>query len=199
MYNFEKITGRIRSDIDRQIADLNAETEREVQELEDRYAQQAEAEYRRIVETGQADAAAQLERLDSMDLLEARKQYLTAKQDLISELFASVLDHLLNMDDAERASVLTQLAVGGSTTGTEELVLSVNDRASIGEGVLEAANLLLAEEGRTAKLTLSNDTRSTRGGLFIRSGNVEANCTFETILRLAQESYASEVAKILFD
>ena len=199
MNNIETITSRIASQAQAEIAELDRQTEREIQQILDRCAAQAQAEYTQVLQEGQAAAAAHLEQLDSMDALEARKQVLAKKRELVSETFDLVMQQLCAMEGAERASLLAQLAVNGCTTGTEELVLSTEDREDIGEGVVEAANILLEQTGRTGRLTLSNDTRSTQGGLFIRSGKVEANCSYETLLRLAQEAYASDVAGILFD
>ena len=198
MNNIETITARIAAQAREEIAVLDQETELEIQQILDQAAVQAEAEYNALLDQGRAAAAAHLDQLDSMDALEARKEILAKKRELVSQTFDLVMAQLCAMEGAERASLLAQLAVNGCTTGTEELVLSTSDRADIGQGVVDAANILLEQTGRTGRLTLSDDTRSTQGGLFIRSGKVEANCSYETLLRLAQETYASQVAGILF-
>mgnify|MGYP002625582661 CR=1 FL=1 len=198
MNNIETITARIAAQAQEEIAQLDRQTEQEIQQILDHCAAQAETEYDQVLSEGQAAAAAHLEQMDSMDALEARKLVLAKKRELVAETFDLVLQQLCAMEGAERASLLAQLAVNGCTTGTEELVLSTDDREDIGEGVVEAANILLEQTGRTGQLTLSDDTRSTQGGLFIRAGKVETNCSYETLLRLAQENYASDVAGILF-
>ena len=51
----------------------------------------------------------------------------------------------------------------------------------------------------TAQLTLSQETRPIQGGFILKDGNVEVNCTFETLVRLQRGEMDREVAKVLFD
>ena len=49
------------------------------------------------------------------------------------------------------------------------------------------------------RLTLSEQTRPIKGGLILSDGDVEVNCTFETLVRLQRGEMDREVAKVLFD
>ena len=40
--------------------------------------------------------------------------------------------------------------------------------------------------------------RILKGGIILSDGDVETNCTFETLVRLQRESMAGEVAQLLF-
>ena len=48
-------------------------------------------------------------------------------------------------------------------------------------------------------LTLSGETGSFAGGLILRRGSVEANCTAELLVELCRGEMSSEIAKLLFD
>ena len=50
----------------------------------------------------------------------------------------------------------------------------------------------------TGQLTLSEKTRSMRGGFVMSDGDVEVNCAFETLVRMSREKLEKEVADILF-
>jgi V/A-type H+-transporting ATPase subunit E len=78
-------------------------------------------------------------------------------------------------------------------------LFSTTDRARYGKRVVLAANEQLEQQGKTAKLTLSEESRPFRGGLYVQSGKIETNCTFSTLLRLQRQQMAGEVAKVLFD
>ena len=52
------------------------------------------------------------------------------------------------------------------------------------------------KDGR--KLTLSKETRDISGGFILKDGNVEVNCTFDTLVRLQKAETAGAVAKKLF-
>ena len=64
--------------------------------------------------------------------------------------------------------------------------------------ILVLANGLLAKAGKTAELTLSQNTGDFRGGLLICDGDVEVNCTFETLVRMARNEIVGDVTKALF-
>ena len=198
MNNIEKITERILADAQAQADELLAQAKQEAAQIKARCQAQAQAEYDRILSQGEIDAATQLQRLDSADEAQGRRAILTEKQEQLELTFQAALERLCRMDDAERASFLAQLAANNCTTGTEEVILSTADRESIGQGVVEAANLLLDSMGRKGGLTLSDTTRSTLGGLYLRSGSIETNCTFESLLRQARETESSQVAALLF-
>ena len=50
----------------------------------------------------------------------------------------------------------------------------------------------------TAMLTLSEETRPIQGGFILKNGNIEVNCTFDTLVRLQKAETAGAVAKKLF-
>lgn len=74
---------------------------------------------------------------------------------------------------------------------------SGRDRAgAILDKVATAASALLAGTGM---LTVAEETRPMAGGVVLRDGKVETNCSFEMLLRLQREPMAAEVARVLFD
>ena len=137
----------------------------------------------------------QAERLESAAHMEAKKQYLAAKQACLDEAFAKAQKQLLALPDDKYAELLAKMAVKASATGKEEVLLNAKDRKRVGEQVVAKANELLRRKG---KLTLAEDTRPMEGGLTLRSGSVEVNCAFETELRVLRDDMASEIAAILF-
>ena len=60
------------------------------------------------------------------------------------------------------------------------------------------ANEILKKAGKPAALTLSEETRAFQGGLLVCDGDVEVNCTFETLVRLARSEVVGEVTAVLF-
>ena len=47
---------------------------------------------------------------------------------------------------------------------------------------MEQANALLQKAGKAAKLTLSAETRPMRGGVVLKDGLVETNCSIGTMI-----------------
>ena len=137
------------------------------------------------------------DRLDSMERLakmEGRKAILAVKQDLVAESFGRAAELLVNLPEEQYVALLAKLAAEASVTGEEEIVLNARDRAAVGQKVVDAANAKLSG----GKLTLSADTGDFKGGLILRRGSIEANCTAELLVELRREDMAAELAKVLF-
>ena len=61
-----------------------------------------------------------------------------------------------------------------------------------------AANALAAKRGLPGELKLSDKTRPINGGVVLRQGDIEVNCTLDSLLELSRGSLDAEVARILF-
>ena len=124
--------------------------------------------------------------------MERRQMLLGAKQACIDEAFERAAEKLRNLPREEYIALLARIAAAADT-GCEEIVLSAADRESIGADVVAAAN------AGGASFTLSDETRELGGGLVLKKGKVEANCSFDTQLRQLRQEMASDVARVLFD
>lgn len=194
MNGIEKITGRIASDAAQEIESIQAEARRQAEEITARYAGQAERESQELLERGRRSAEERVERLASVAQLEARKLELAAKQEMLSKAYDKALEQLLNLPDQEYTALLADLAVKASSTVQEAVILSQKDRTRFGKQVVTLAN----EKRKDGRLTLSGETRSIQGGLVLSDGDVEVNCTFETLVRLQRGELDREISKLLF-
>ena len=195
MDGIEKITGRIAQDAGREIDGILAEARRQVDEITARYEAQAQRESEEIVARGRRNADERVERLASVAQLDARKLELAAKQEMLAKAYDLALEKLLNLPDKEYVDLLAGLAVKASSTGREAVIFSQKDRARYGKAVVTQANEKLGD----GHLTMSEQTRPIKGGLILSDGDVEVNCTFETLVRLQRGEMDREVAKVLFD
>ncbi len=199
MNGIEKLTERIAADTDRERQSILAGGKAQAAEIRASYEALAESEYAESVAKGKQDAAERIERMGNVAQLEARKLRLSAKQEMLEKAFDLALKKLLNMPEPEYVDLLSKLAVEGSVTGREALILSVADRPRFGKKVVISANEKLEKAGKTAELTLAEESREFTGGLYIQDGKVETNCTFPTIVRMLKEQMSGQVAQILFE
>ncbi len=227
MNGIEKITAQIAADAQAEADGVVAQAKAAAAATLAEYDRQAQAEADAIVDQGKAAAARRLERLESTAALECRKRTLAAKQELVDAAFDRAMALLTGLSEEEYVDLLAKLAVSASRTGREEIVLSPVDRERVGAQVAAKANAVLAERVApklpdqvketkagaildkvttavtalakgTAMLTVADDTRPMAGGLILRDGLVESNCSFEVLLRLRRDELAGEVAKVLF-
>ena len=204
MNGIEKITGQIDADVQKEIDAALDQARAQAQEIEDRYASQAQTQAEAIRRKGEQDAALRQERLVDVAKLEARKTILAAKQELVGQAFDLALKKLLELPDQEYISLLAKLAVSASRTGREQVILSQKDRSRYGKQAVTMANDMLAKKAgpRAAQtdgmLTLAEESRPMAGGLILRDGKVETNCSFEVLIHLQRDSLSAEVAWALF-
>lgn len=204
MNGIEKITGQIDADVQKEIDAALDQARAQAQEIEDRYASQAEAQAEAIRRKGEQDAALRQERLVDVAKLEARKTLLAAKQDMVGQAFDLALKKLLELPDQEYIALLAKLAVAASRTGREQVIFSQKDRSRYGKQAVTMANDMLAKKAgpRAAEsagmLTLAEEARPMAGGLILRDGRVETNCSFEVLIHLQRDALSAEVARALF-
>ena len=194
MKGTEKIIAHIGADAKTQADAILAQAEAKCAEIREGYEQQAKQAYAERIRAG---VKANQDRLDSMERLakmEGRKAVLALKQDMVAESFDRACDQLVNLPAAEYGTFLAKLAVKASVTHDEEVVLNARDRKALGDKVIEAANKALGG----GKLTLSRETGNFKGGLILRRGSIEANCTAELLVDLCREEMAAELAGVLF-
>jgi len=199
MNGIEKILERIEGDAQAEADQVIGKAQQEANEILARYKAQAQREETEIIARGEKAAAERIERLDGAARMEAKKQVLAARQEMVEKAFQLARAKLVQLPEKEYVSLLAGLAAGASFSGGEQIVLSAQDRQTIGEKVTAATNTLLRKAGKPAKLSLSAETRELGGGLLLADGTIEVNCSFETLLRLGRGQYAGEVAAHLFD
>lgn len=204
MNGIEKITGQIDADVQKEIDAALDQARAQAQEIQDRYASQAQTQAEAIRRKGEQDAALRQERLVDVAKLEGRKTILAAKQELVGQAFDLALKKLLELPDQEYISLLAKLAVSASRTGREQVILSQKDRSRYGKQAVTMANDMLAKKAgpRAAQtdgmLTLAEESRPMAGGLILRDGKVETNCSFEVLIHLQRDALSAEVARALF-
>ncbi|MBQ3090693.1 MAG: hypothetical protein IJD21_09070 [Oscillospiraceae bacterium] len=198
MNGIERITQRIAADAQREAETILTQAQTQAAEIKAAYEAQAKQETEAALARGKAQAEAQRSRLVSSAQMAKGQKALAAKQEMLDKAFELALEKLCSLPDKEYIDLLAQLTVKASSTGCEQLILSRTDRARYGVKVATKANSMLEQAGKTARLTLSQESRDFRGGLLLADGEVEVNCTFETLVRLARSTASAEVAKVLF-
>ncbi len=198
MTGIDKITKRIQDDAQQEIAATLAAANTEADSIRARYEAQATREQEEALRRGKEQAAERLRNLEGAAQLESRKRILAAKQRMLDLAFMRAEKTLAEMSGEPYLAFLSGLAANAAMSGKEQIILSAADAAAYGDAVCKAANALLTERGKPASLTLSEEQRETGGGLIVKEGDIETNCTFDTILRLQRPTLSSEVAKTLF-
>ena len=194
MNGLEKLTGQIDADVQKEIDAALVQARRQAQEIQSWYESQAQIQVEAIRRKGQQDAVFRQERLVDEAKMQARRDILATKQELIGRAFDLALEKLLELPEKEYVALLADLAVKASSTKKEAVIFSQKDRTRYGKTVVTQAN----EKLGGGHLTLSEQTRPIKGGLILQDSQVETNCSFEVLIHLQRNTLSAEVAQVLF-
>ena len=194
MKGTEKIIAHIQADAKAQVDAILAQAELHCAEIKTGFDKQAAACYSDRLRAGVKACQDEVDSRVRIDQMEARKGTLAVKQEMVSLAFDKALEALCGLPEEQYVAFLAGLAAKASVTGDEEILLNARDRAAVGDKVVAAANAKLGG----GKLRLADQTGDFAGGLILRRGNVEANCTAELLVDLARGDLSAEIAGILF-
>ena len=199
MNGIAKIISHISAESDGECQAILDEASKKCDEMRAQYEKAASDEYDKITQKGAKDAELHIERLGHVAALEAKKRVLATKQGLVSAAFEQAAQKLAELPEGDMIALLARLSAEASRSGSERIVLNKNDRARLGDAVCTKANETLKAQGRSAKLTLSDKTRDMRGGLILESGDIEVNCSIDTLINQYKNELSSKVAGVLFN
>ena len=199
MKGIDKITSRILADAEAECAAVKAESDKHCGEIKAEAEKKAQDEYWRLVREGVRDTEQRVQRMDRTARLEARKSVLNMKQDAVTKAFELARDKIAELPERDYVGFLARQAAEAAITGQEEVIFCERDRRSVGSKAVRAANDMLAARGLPGMLTLSDSTREMAGGLVLRQGDIEVNCTVDTLLELSRGELAAGVAEVLFE
>lgn len=199
MKGTEKIIAHIRADAEAQTAAILSQAEQQCAAIREDFEARARERYAEKLRTGQKACEDRIDSMDRIARMEAKKSLLALKQEMVSKSFELAVEQLVKLPEAEYVALLGKLAAEASVTGGEEIVLNAHDRKAVGEKTVRAANARLAAAGRPAALKLSPAEGSFAGGLLLRRGSIETNCTAELLVELQRGELSSELAGVLFD
>lgn len=213
----EKILAEAQASAEKIIAEAKADCER----IRAEYAARA-AEIRRANEQEAAQKAADLiARAKSSVAMERRNRIGKTRSELIERAFEDAFREI----ETGSEKTYTDLVVGLLAAAIRELseteernlalygeedesaalpyevVLNRKDREAIGKAVVEGARKKLkgtVSEARLNKIALAGDTAQINGGVLLRYGDVESNCSLEMIFSQLRRELETDVSRTLF-
>ena len=214
----DKILSEAQAKADKILADAQAECDR----INAEYAERAEKIRSEISGEAEKGGMEYVARIRSTAATNKRNLLLQTKSDLIDGVFAGVLEQTRNLELQKYNEILIGLLSAALLEQIEseetsrnlygeedalapevyEVVFNQRDRDRSGKAVIEGVQKHLSGKvsaEKLARLTLANQTVNIDGGLVLRCGNVESNCSLAILFAQLREGLKSEVARTLFD
>jgi V/A-type H+-transporting ATPase subunit E len=161
--------------------------------------EEAEAKRIQLLEKASKEAEEIIKRASAVAGLEARKQKLGIKRDVIATAFEKALDELVAMPEAQYVSVMAEMIAASVKSGNAEVMLSEGDRQKYKSLIENGVNNRLKDMGTNIFVIVSDETRNIKGGFILKAGDVEINNSFETLIRTRREELEPEIVEILFN
>jgi V/A-type H+-transporting ATPase subunit E len=213
----EKILAEARAEADRILAEARAESER----IRSDYAKRADELKSRISADASREGVDVVTRAKAASANHKRNQLLEAQSELIDDVFRSAQDSIRTQESDAYAELLTGL-LGAAlseqaraevesrelygeedmpTVESYEVLLNARDRDRVGQDLIDrvkksAGGKLPAD--MLTRLVLAEDTVSIDGGLILRCGSIETNCSLALLFAQLREELEAEVCRVLF-
>ena len=194
----EALKERIRQRAEEEAQAITAEAEKQAAETMTKAQATAEKERADILAAAETEAGERKRRALAMAAMQARRQELKTKEELIDEAFDLAIQNLQQLPADKYQELIKPLILGAVETGTELVVVGEQDKKRIDNEFINSLNKELKTQGKTGELELSKETRQLAGGFILSADGVENNYSFELILKLSRDELEPEVANILF-
>lgn len=193
-----KIVEKIKSDAKVEANALTVAAQAEAKMYTDRAKVDIEAQCKKLLAEGRERAVREKQQQLQIASLDIRKRILAEKQNLITQVFEQALQELQQLEKSKYTSILKNMLAKYPLEGDEEIIVSKADRQRLGDGFILQLNQELKKQQKKGDCKWAEEQRSLKGGFIIRRGKIEANYSFESLLKSQREELEQEVARVLF-
>lgn len=133
--------------------------------------------------------------------LDARKNSLSRRRELLDRAFTLALDSYTSLPEAEYEALVLKLIVRASETGAEKVFVPAGDEKyySGESSMLADANEALRKEGKGGTLCFGGISTKLCGGVLLSGETADIDCSFEALIAQFREEHEIDVSKILFE
>ena len=219
MIGLSKITDKILDDARAEAAQKLKAADAECERIRAEYQKKIDEISARANADAKNEATEILLRAKSSEETTRKNIILKVQGDMIDRAFKTAKDELCNLADAEKLQLLTDLllwvlgaeweaeqsreSVYGEDEGERfyEVMLNEKDRAKLGDELINNFKRKIVGKDYgdlPTRVSLAKDCANIGGGLVVRCGSVEINCSVETIVERLRPQLEAKVVKILF-
>ena len=193
-----KIVFKIEEEAAAEVAVILAEAKKKADASAKKIIDEAHAKAQEIQEESLLDAKEAAHRQELIAELEARKNSLDSKRQILEEAYNLAAKELAQLTDEKWKKLIVAIVNNASVTGQEQLCVPAKDLDKYKNGLLLEINAALAAKGKKGELTLAEERAPFTDGVLLIGKNSDVDCSFATILQEMRRKTEREVAAILF-
>lgn len=219
MTGIEKVTAKILADAEAEAKVILDRADAECAAMNARCDEAIRAERGRLNEAAEKECEAIINRARSSAAMAKRNAILEARARLVEETYAAAKKEMRQLSPDAYLELLTamlrgairrqlaseqeSLALYGEDIAPAcyEVILNRSDRELYGEKLLDSLNRSMVGKVKLAelkKVVLAGDTAAMEGGLILRCGAMEINCSYEMTFAEVRRQTEGRVNQMLF-
>ena len=193
-----KIVFKIQEEAAAEVAAILAEAKNKADASAKKIIDEAHAKAQEIQEESLLDAKEAAHRQELIAELEARKNSLDSKRQILEEAYNLAAKELAQLTDEKWKKLIIAIVNNASVTGQEKLCVPAKDLPKYKNGFLLEINADLIAKGKKGELVLAEEAAPFADGVLLIGKNSDVDCSFTTILQEMRRKTEREVAAILF-
>ena len=219
MTGLEKVIGKIIADAEADAGEILDKARAECEEIKAKYAAETDAEIEKLTDECDRECQALIIRARSSAAMAKRNAILEARAKLLDDAYAAAEKQIKSMNGDQYLDLLCKMLRSSLKNQLEgeaeslrlygedispaayEVVLNSRDRETYGEKLLAAYRAGYGSKlspAVLAKLRLAPDAAPIDGGIILRCGPVETNCSLSMLLAANRRETEAKVSRILF-
>lgn len=199
MAGIEELKKRIIDEENENAKKIIADAELEALKILDKASMDSESILKKSKDKAAIDANSLNMRIISKAQLDARNMLLQAKLEMIDIVINKAKLKIYNMDKDSYSTFIEKLLLKNVQSGDEEIILGDKDKERVDISVIENVNNKLKGINKQGLLKLSNNSCDIKAGFILKKGDIEINCSIDSIIRMLRDNIEKDLSHILFN
>lgn len=196
MANINNLTSKILRDAEERKENILASAEEEKNKILSKKIAKAKELEKEIINKAEVEAKSRKERIISSASLKVRNNKLSAKQEVIKEVFEKSIDVLSSISGDDFLRFIKNSILSLGVIGEQNLILNKEGMELVDLTFIYDLNQALGDKGN---IKLSPNAGNFKGGFILERNGIEINNTYEALVGSLKDELEFEVASVLFD
>ena len=196
MASINNLTSKILRDAEERKESILSSAEEEKNKILSKKIAKAKEIEKEIIQKAEVEAKSRKERILSSASLKVRNNKLSAKQEVIKEVFEKSIDVLASISGDDFLRFIKNSILSLGEIGEQNLILNKEGMEIVDLTFIYDLNQTLGDKGN---IKLSPDIRNFKGGFILESNGIEINNTYEALVSSLKDELEFEVANVLFN
>lgn len=196
MANVNNLTSKILRDAEEIKESILASAEEDKNKILSKKIAKAKELEKEIIQKAELEAKSKKERILSSASLKVRNNKLSAKQEVIKEVFENSIDMLATISGDDFLRFIKNSILSLGEIGEQTLILNKEGMELVDLTFIYDLNQALGDKGN---IKLSPNTGNFKGGFILESNGIEINNTYEALVSSLKDELEFEVARVLFN